>query len=1199
MKRLELAQFPLDGLRLIEASAGTGKTYTIAALYLRHLLERGLPVTQLLVVTFTEAATQELRGRIRQRLLEALAWLEGRSEQDPLADLLQPWRGQPAVLQQLRDALTRMDEAAVFTIHGFCQRMLVDAAFESGTLFEAEFVTDEHELRLQAIQDFWRREVVAAPAERAARVLAQWSGPEQLLDAIKALLGSTELAVEPRADDAQLQALQQQLQSLQTQFCAQWQQDAAAIKSLLLDAPVLSRSKSKGYAKERLLPLFDWLEHATQQALLPLRLPAEFRLLSRSTLNASDSLKPSELKKGSPVPQHPAFELAEQLLRCSTQLAALQGAAFQLQAADYVRAAVTRRKEAERILFFDDLLSRLDTALAGPGGAALAQRIRTLFPVAMIDEFQDTDSMQYRIFHRIYHAAAGTALYLIGDPKQAIYSFRGGDIFTYMQARHDTDAACDHFTLDTNHRSHSALVQAVNTVFANTDAAFLYPGEIDFHPAQAAGRADATPLLIDGKPVAPLVCWLVDNASELASKGTVVAKKTAYPLVAAACAAEVAALLDPAAGACIGTQPVRAGDIAILVRNHIEAAAVRSALAEARIGSVYISRDSVFATEEAQELLQLLRAIAQPGSAVLLRTALATRLLGCSAAAIHALTEDEAAWDARVQALQDYRRDWQRFGFMRMFRELLRAEGISARLLALPDGERRMTNLLQLAELAQEASLHKPGLEPLLRWLAEARLAADGNNEAQQLRLESDENLVQIVTIHKSKGLQYGIVFVPFVWSARRVKDSGILLYNAEADGQRVADLGSPTRSAALRLAEKQRLAEDLRLLYVAFTRARYRCYFSWGHFNGAADSALAWLLHPPAEPDLAQPQSGMARLADADLRQALQQLPPVQQGLLALQELPAPGRRLPQAAALQQTLAPRRFTGDTHCSLQTTSFSNLVQSAAHERSWQVELPDHDQLQAADSTPDEPAGHSAYSFPRGVRAGLLLHQVFEQLDFPAAGGPQLGSVVTAALEQYGFAASWQGTLERWIGAVLDTPLDGSGLCLRRITTDRRLVELAFHFPVTATSARALNALLQRSRGSGRATPSLDFATLSGMLKGFIDLVIEHEGRFFVLDYKSNHLGNSSEDYAAARLPAAIDAHDYDLQYLIYMVALHRYLGQRLPDYDYERHIGGVYYLFLRGMHPANPAGTGIFHERPPLALIDALDRIFAGAQTHG
>ncbi len=1194
MKELVFDTFPLTGPRLIEASAGTGKTYTIAGLYLRLLLEKKLTVTQILVVTFTEAATQELRGRIRQRLYDALRFVEGKCEKDNLAALLQPYRGDRKVMQQLQDAITRIDEAAVFTIHGFCQRTLVDSAFESGVLFDAEFVTDESELRGQIARDFWRRRVAEADANYAAWATSRWKSPDTLFAAVRALVDNPAIAVSPAVNETTIDGLEHRRQALFAALRAAWPAAEPEVTALLGESKLLSRAAG-AFHKDKLGVLFAAMPQWIGSDDAPAGLPVHFELLTWSTISDVDSHKAAESKKGTPVPEHPLFELADDLAKVYATLDAVRAVLFMQEAAEYMRIELGLRKERSRILFFDDLLGKLDNALRGEGGEALAARIRQQYPVAMIDEFQDTDPTQYRIFSHIYQGHPECGLFMIGDPKQAIYSFRGADIFTYMQARYDTDTETGHFTLRTNYRSHTALVKGVNALFEKAHAPFIYAGEIDFHAVKASGKADATPLIINGKTPPPLVCWHVPRTLEnTSSKTKTIPKAWAGPQLAGGCAAEIARLLNlgQRGAARFGERNLAARDIAVLVRDRFEAAYVRDALRERGIASVYLSRDSVFNTEEARDLAHLLRAVAEPALATLLRTALATRLLGYSAREIQALNNDEIAWEETVLAFQAYHQIWRRHGFMPMFHTLLRNEGVIARVLALRDGERRMTNLLQLAELAQLASQHHAGVENLLRWLADERALADGNAEEQQLRMESDEDLVQLVTIHKSKGLEYEVVFLPYIWASKAVKDVAVLAYHDAQTRQLHADLGSDNRKAAMALAEQERLAEDLRLLYVAITRAKYRCYFAWGQFNGAAASALAYLLHQQVDDESGRVVCTMAELEDAAIRRDLARLNEGGAALLSIEELPGGGESFIPQGQQAKPSEPLRFSGDTRQAWHMTSFSALTQGSAHGKEYRVELPDHDQVM-------EEGGQeslvstvlSPFTFPRGSQAGLFLHHLFEHIAFPEAYGEALADVVIKGMAQYGIEEKWQATVMAWVSAILDTPLDEQGgLRLRAIPDHKRLVELEFHFPVTGLEVYPLTALLIESRGEERQLAKLDFALIKGMMKGFIDLIFEYDGRFYVLDYKSNHLGHRFEDYQPEHLTAAIDSHYYDLQYLIYTLALHRYLKTRLPDYHYEQHIGGVYYLFLRGMHPDNGNRTGVYADRPSLALIEALEQ---------
>ncbi|MCA1790037.1 MAG: hypothetical protein LC667_09330, partial [Thioalkalivibrio sp.] len=573
----------------------------------------------------------------------------------------------------------------------------------------------------------------------------------------------------------------------------------------------------------------------------------------------------------------------------------------------------------------------------------------------------------------------------------------------------------------------------------------------------------------EGQLPVPIVCWHVPLTEGNASTRTKNIPKTwALPQVARGCATEIARLLNlgQRGEATIGARPLAAHDIAVLVRDRYEAAYARDALRERGIASVYISRDSVFQTDEARDLAHLLRAVAEPERATLLRTAMATRLLGYTAHDIHAFNTDEIAWEEKVLAFQGYRKTWNRFGFMPMFHALLRKERVIARLLSLGDGERRMTNLLQLAELAQMATAQHAGAEKLLRWLADERASADGNAEEQQLRMESDEDLVQIVTIHKSKGLEYEVVFLPFIWASKDVKeDTPVLTYHDERTRALRADLGSDDRDAAVVLARKERLAEDLRLLYVALTRAKYCCYFSWGQFNGAIDSALAYLLHQQEDAETGEPVCNMAALDDSAIRGDLQRLNEGDGTLLVIEDLPG-GDELFTTQDRQATQpVAQLFSGDTRQVWHMTSFSGLTLGSAHGKEYRVELPDHDQ---AAEEGELPAAHSdalsPFTFTRGAQAGLFLHHLFENLSFPDTPQEALSNVVIKAMGQYGVDEKWLSTVVAWVNAVLDTPLDAAGaLRLRAIPDRQRLVELEFHFSVRGMDASAINALLNENR----------------------------------------------------------------------------------------------------------------------------------------
>lgn len=1159
---LDLIRLPLQGVRLIEASAGTGKTYTIASLYLRLLLERGLSVKQILVVTFTNAATEELRDRIRTRIREALRFLQGSHVgDDVLTEILSAIQDSKQATQQLKDALTLMDEAAVFTIHGFCQRMLSENAFESGSLFEAEFITDESDYLRTISEDFWRSHFYAKSEADASWVASQWSGPGALLSETRRYLSQHQLEIIPQVSESQLASMLDQRQQLVSQVQQQWREQGEAISELLSNNPGFNGNK---YRKNSVAQALAGMTHFSQQS-QPLSLPPRLDLLTAKKLA-------TVMKKGFEPPQHPFFELCDALSDGWAAPEQMKRIQVLQQFITYTRQALVERKHQHSVISTDDLLLHLHHALQGEGSERLATHIRQQYPMAMIDEFQDTDPIQYAIFRKIYHDADACGLYMIGDPKQAIYSFRGADIFTYMQARHDTE---HHYTLQTNWRSSSALVAAVNQLFEQADKPFIYQADIPFYPVQAAQHTDKTPLRMKGNSVAALQVWQVNREGDKP-----LSKGTAKTLLAQRSAQQIAQLLNGGLSGevMIGDEPLLPKDIAVLVRSHSEAREVQHALRGYGISSAYISRDSVFDSTEAQALGRLLLAVLEPGNERRLRATLCDGLLGYSANKLFEVLDDENQWEPLLEQFQHYHLQWRDHGFMTMFQNLLHQQRLPQQLLVNAGGERALSNLLQLAEILQANSKQQHGMEGLTHWYME-QLESKGEDEERQLRLESDEALVQIVTIHKSKGLEYSVVFLPFIYESMPTRDNQPLLFHRESDYQLLLDMGSKDYSQHYQLADRERLAEELRLLYVALTRAKHLCYLAWGAIKDADRSPLAYLLYG----------NQMASLSDQQLFTKWQDLADASDGTIQLSPLPDVSGALFQGTdSAIGSLSPRQFMGHIERNWQVSSFTLLTSQRSH----RVMLPDYDAVETIVPT-EVHTEQDIFSFPRGANAGTMMHALFENIDFSQDQGHRIEEVTAEQLSRYGFDESWQAVISTMVTEVLNTPLDvQTGLSLSKISQSQRLVELEFYFPLTHLNAVKLNKILNGLEGYPGAGNALNFHSHQGMMTGFIDLIFEYQGRYYIADYKSNHLGNHVSDYDQANLDTVMQQHRYDLQYLIYTVALHRYLQKRIVDYDYQHHFGGIYYLFLRGMRADSSERYGVFQTRPEKALIEALDNLF-------
>lgn len=1194
---------PLRGSRLIEASAGTGKTFTISALYLRLVLGHGTGQTafcrellppDILVVTFTDAATQELRDRIRARLVEAAQAFRG-EQQAPdliLAALLQqtPAEQWPGCARKLDIAAQWMDQAAVSTIHSWCQRMLREHAFDSGSLFTQTLETDQRDLLAEVARDYWRLHCYHLSGDALNWVAQHWQQPSLLLAKVQILLdqGLERSGVSfSELIETGLQQAAQQLAELK----APWLDWVDELELLLEKA---REAKAFNGTSMNRPTLAGWLDKLRQWA-------GDAQAQTLDIGKGFERLTPEGLeaiwKTGSP-PEHPALDAMQTL---EAQLKAIHGPDQLVlhHAAAWISQRFDEEKRRRAQMGFDDMLTRLDDALHGPNGDRLAEVIRQQFPVALIDEFQDTDPLQYRIFDRIYRVAENdqnTALLLIGDPKQAIYAFRGADIFTYLGARAAT--AGRHENLDTNYRSSEHMVSAVNRVFEHAErqfprAAFLFQRDADnplpFQPVKARGRKEVWSL--NGQPAAALTAWYLPSDGPLSGESyrTEMAARCATAMAELLLAGQAgqAGFVHPESG----LQPVRPADMAVLVRTGREAQAIRQALAERGVRSVYLSdRDSVLNTQEARDVLRLLHACAEPDNDRLLRAALACTTLGLSWADLDQLNQDERLWERRVDQFRDYRRSWQRQGVLPMLHRLLHDFQLPARLLQRADGERSLTNMLHLAELLQQAARELDGEQALIRHLAELiQQASEGAADEQILRLESDAELVKVVTIHKSKGLEYPLVFLPFISHSRPVKkDEPVRVHDGQ---QRRLDLQPDEQTR--QQADQERLGEDLRLLYVALTRAQHACWLGLADLkSGRSDksvlqhSAIAYLLAGGEPlPDSAALASWLQAWQADDQVVAVQPAPDAQ--LIRYQPV-----AVDQGALSARSPAHARFA-----SWWIGSYSALAISTelTADTALAAQLGDDERI--VERPRQLPAGPpSMHNFARGPQPGTFLHGL---LELAAAEGFAASVQPARALELVRPRAirrgwgDWAAPLGDWLSTLLLRPglVPGTQLALTDLQPGQYQSEMEFMFSAARVDVQQLDQLVCAQTLDGQSRPPLQRDQLNGLFKGFIDLVFEHQGRYYVVDYKSNWLGQSAADYSDAAMRAAIAEHRYDLQYVFYILALHRQLRARLPGYDYEQHIGGALYWFVRGVESAS---GGLWQERPPRALIDALDRMFAG-----
>lgn len=1149
----DVATAPLElGVTQLEASAGTGKTYTLAGLFVRLIAEANLEVGSILVTTFTKPATAELRDRIRRLLRRAVAMFDSGPGDHPLLIALHPrYLAEAAVIRpRLERALRQFDDALISTIHGFCLRLLEERAFESGLPFDAEPLEDEEALLSEIAGDYWRQQIYPAELRIGAfAMLADLSGVA-LIPLLRSCLSRPTMAILPHYDPAALATAETDLLAAFAAVEQAWLAGEAGVRAIFDDAARWAKSDMK---KPEITA--DALAAVGRCFSDPSSCCEDYAAFDFFRAeNVADQTQ-RRGKNPPPPPQHPFFDA------CST-FVAVRGRwvlAFQRQFLAWAPAELARRKVQRNVLSFNDLLTRLRDALRSAHGSELVKATQQRFAAALVDEFQDTDPVQAEIFQRLFTGHG--RLYLIGDPKQAIYAFRGADVFSYLDT---ASHAQHHHDLTANQRSVTPLVHAVNAIFERNPDAFVVPG-IRFRPADPSGRHDGAALQQAGAPVPPFHFW-VWSEDEIVTKGA--AKEHLPTMVAAAIVAQLQG------GETTEGRTLKPSDFAVLTVTNPEADLMHAALMAAGLPAVVLSRARVFESLEAGEMLALLNALAEPTFEPAVRAALATMALGFTANELATLPETR--WEQILDAFLCRHLRWQKEGFFPAFRALLVEEHVRPRLLGMPDGERRLTNLLHLADLLHQASIaQRLGPAALVRWLAMQMATGAGGGEEQELRLESDEEAVKVVTVHKSKGLEFGVVWCPFSWRAADLFADTPTTFHDPATNSLVLDLGSPDHDAHRARTEYEQLAEQARLLYVALTRAKLQCHLVWGRFNRCENSAASWVLHPPggAVAD-AVPTLRARDLDDTTLRNDLAALVAPRPNAFAIADVPElRGLRFQSPSAATPPGQARIFTGEIRRDFAIGSFSSLVANAPGEEH------DYDR----DPAPSEPAAPATgiHAFPRGRRAGTCLHEIFEKLDF--TDDASVEPLVQRKLEVFGFGRTeMRSAVAANVRATLEVELD-PGVRLASVRMKQRLNELEFHLPI----GRLDPAGLQRVLGE-----TLSFSALTGFLKGFIDLVFEHGGKFYIADWKSNWLGTTADDYTQEAVEAEMRRHHYGVQYHLYTVAVHRYLAQRIPGYDYTQHFGGVFYVFLRGIDPTRPE-LGIFRDRPSIERIAALDALFS------
>lgn len=1344
--------FAVDGVHLVEASAGTGKTYCIQSIFLRLVLVEGTHVRNILVVTFTEAATKELRERLRSVLEKARRYLENGEEDAAGADsgrlklAVECARAKGAsdsvLVARVKLALLDFDEAGISTIHGFCNRVLNRYAFECGTRFDSVLTTDSAAYVDDLSMDLWRRKTLGGTLEcavmggygsfrdlaanclrkrnaptlpaatvaagsreevkRQCRVIAdRWARdknaiktdlrealtagflnksicnelPADLTSALAPLLkgGTGEAAYHgfivqaERFESVRMKPDKRyeycRLQSSARAFARLCEEAKEKVKGVKVSAgrwkypagqdrvradweAFIGRLKG-GFdaARDNIESLPDWFfdGKVRKTAMLaslkdmdsdPNTLKTVFTLFAKYT--TSDPRRA--------VKWTPAEGTASMMAECD-KLNALKEeycANLKGQWADEIRAAYVTVKEKEGLVSYDDMLLDLHAALQdGNTGDALAGRLREEYRAALIDEFQDTDPVQYGIFRKVFMNDAGLPVYLVGDPKQAIYSFRGGDIYTYYAAT-GVPGLKSH-TLSRNYRSEKNLIEGVNTVFKDSagSRAFIhekirYAGNLD-----AEGKGDGGTLKAGGRrDETPFRIWYYRDIARLGA-ATGGDRSNFILHVYEAVAEEISSILmDPALR--LGERSVRCSDMAVLVKTHKEAKAVKKALSRRKIPAVLQKTGNVFESDTAGDMLLLIKAMAEGGNARSVIPALTAFFFNFTDAEILGLQNfgsipGRAAGnvcgtlDRLVEEFRLAHAIWMKRSFIEAFNHVCLActfrENMLKSAAADRDAEREITNMLQLAELLHRASVEGHlNINSTVKWfVGQMTEAGRGDADVNEMRLERDSDAVKIMTIFKSKGLQFPIVFVPTMWRNRSGRGGSVEYH--DADNTLVLDL-CPSDDTK-RKAAGEKMEEEIRNLYVAATRAVNRTYLVWFDIavsdpkdgeapekDKAHSAATAHVLDECnlRVSDTVRAAVGRKRAAEpadvADFDMADPTRPGVKISVKSLRrpsETPYVGPlQVGAGAGLVAPVMPAVDKAHGH-----TSFTDIA--PPHRRRVPVEAEvspkDHD---SGDDEVDHEEERSSsaltiFSFTGGEKTGSCWHSILEDIAFDAD-DRALEDMVKEKLAAYGIIkgkddeedAARARLVKAMVGTVLQADL-GGGVRLKDVGKADRVSEMQFDFALKdgdVNTGRIRDIIGDHWRNDpvksafvGRLD-TWNKTVPRGFLTGSIDLVFRHGRKYYIADWKSNRLDGTPAGFNAEGMAAEMAENAYFLQYLVYTVALDKYLKGCLKDYNYEQHFGGVFYLFLRGV--TRDGRRGVYHDRPEKKLVDELRGILGG-----
>lgn len=1175
--------FPLNQHALIEASAGTGKTWTIAALYVRAIVEKNCNPQEILVLTFTNAATAELKNRIRLRLIEAALAFEGKGTDDFLNSLIQqhPLETHSECALKLRLAAQVMDEAAIFTIHAWCKHILQNGALLAGIPFEVDFIDESQKkhLEYEIICAYWRMFYTHLTSNEIQLIFNFWETPQELHSKIQNLLNNKTL-IHFNFENKKILNPQQIILNYQNHY-QKIQQEIIQNQNILEDfKSFLKNAKENDFFDNRklnktvfpkCLNLIDSLKDGNADVL--------FEKTFEEKLY-KNSLKHIFKENNEILENIPALNLFEKWKEELNNNEVNFKKEIYLHVFHYLNQKINKNYQEENQQDFDSLLIECHNALKS--NPQMIHYLQKKFPYALIDEFQDTDPIQCSIFEMIYPLNQNkNTLILIGDPKQAIYSFRGADVYSYLNIRQKLKEHI--YTLKTNYRAIPEIIETTNLLFDNAEknlnqGAFGFKKEntnnLPFESVYFSKNNENKHLKQNHKNIPALKCFYFEEENNKDKD-----KKNIQEILAENCAHYLAQLLKQKTYFDENKKTFMPKDCAILVNSANEAQIIKGALQQYNIPSAYLSeKESVYKQKIAQELYFVLDAILNRTERKI-NTALLTQILNADYAQIQAIQNDEDLLENTFNQFQNYALIWQKNGIETLIHKLLFDFNTITQC-----SQRVLTDIRHLAELLQIQSNQFNSQQDLLNYFnfkINHEDSQSNSSDEQIMRLETDENIVPIITIHKSKGLEYPFVIIPFLNKQQKNNHSYPLRFHNQQN--QLTFCWNENDEIINQKIKQEEILEDIRKIYVALTRAKYAlCLGIYLPIQKDTQkkSAFDYLITPFKKENLKltlqnwcenlnqkYPQSAFAEEAQTELKHFT-----LQQDLITNKTNKIDENKI---------LSIKNYKNDYYF---IDSFSRLTHSLHQNYFFQTENNFIDENENDENNKNKEFTF-IQQFKKGAEFGNQIHKIFEDLI------KNKNAIFDSEKNDFIFEKEENKIYKNWFKMLCENKLPiQENIALKDLNPQCVQSEMEFHFPVPKINLNQLEFIIQNFILPSQPRLKINQSLLNGMLNGKIDLIFSVQNCFYIVDYKTNFLGENIQDYNQENIHQCFLENRYDLQMTIYLIALHRFLKNRLPNYSPEKNIGGAIYYFLRGVENPNTRGFFVFNQVAP--FLKQIDQFF-------